>query len=140
MKKHFLRKLGISTCILSMILGSSAIANISENVDYNISTYQVSYTESNTDVTGETSFSTYLKLTSVDRYGKVFYDNTSSTDVTIVIKDGNNNTIKSLTIKANSKDDYDWSGIGTYTIDVRPESGSGTLKGSISVGKSDSSF
>lgn len=140
MKKHFLRKLGISTCVLSMILGSSAIANISENVDYNISTYQVSYTESNTDVTGETSFSTYLKLTSVDCYGKVFYDNTSSTDVTIVIKDGNNNTIKSLTIKANSKDDYDWSGIGTYTIDVRPESGSGTLKGSISVGKSDSSF
>lgn len=140
MKKHFLRKLGISTCVLSMILGSSALANIIESENYNISTYQVSHTESNTDVTGKTSFSTYLKLTSVDRYGKVFYDNTSSTDVTIVIKDGNNNTIKNLTVKANSKDDYDWSGIGTYTIDVRPEGGSGTLKGSISVGKSDSSF
>lgn len=117
----------VSLLIFSSSLTVLANAKVKNSTSYLYSSYEVK------DVA---SFSTSITLSSVDKYGKVFFSNKSNSDITLIV-DG----VETKTINPNTSESIIWTKsllTSIYKIEVRgPNAG---VIGLISVAKSDIAF
>lgn len=94
MKNKILKRLGISACVLSMVLSSSVMANTSNQENYNVinsneivispRTSTEPIYRNVTDPRG--TISTYWDQTQNYSYYRVWYDNNSNEEVTVTVQ------------------------------------------------------
>lgn len=104
--------------------------------ELDIQPYNVEYIAESESISGKTNVNKTIQLTSEYKYGKVFYSNNSSKDVTLSVPEAD----ISVTVPAGKGLGKTWvkSGIGskkTYTVSVSSD-GSVNLDGKLSVAKS----
>lgn len=126
----------ISALLIAGLLTFSSSLTVFANAPITIAPFSTSYVYSSYEVKNVASFSTSITLSSVDKYGKVFFSNKSNSDVTLIV-DG----VETKTISPNTSGSIIWTKsllTSTYKIEVRgPKVG---VMGLLSVAKSDIAF